>query len=712
VRRLTSAPLPEWGDLFAAVLKFFVPEGPLAAPWCRPVDEGFWFSRSAWSMAAVARWRKELLPDEGVTVWIPDFFCNASLAPLRDMGARLVFYPVTDQMAPDLCACNDLARAQRPDIVVLVHYFGQPTLAEPISAFCQTHGAWLIEDATHVLRPVPGVGEVGDCVLYSPHKHLPIPDGAVLVVRPDGPARLAEQVQAMSVLRQISARILDSAGSASRTAALWLVKRTLQRLGLRSRRSVTVFNAEADPVVPGMVHPRMSTLAKRLLARLGDRLDAVARLREQRAQDWRDVLSWADPASAMDSFPVENTPYLASFVSGQEADARALFDRLQRAGIPAVTWPDLPPEVMNCAEAHRSAIALRHNRIYLPVHQTVDPIQILACGRSLLELTTTQWQARVLSREEWDGYWQRCPRANLLQSWQYGAAKEEAEGWKASRFLISDELACPIALAQVLTRGLPLLGAIARLNRGPLLLADLSGDAEIPFKLAALQVLLREGRRRRWLMMQTAPELPPTNGARTGLQALGFNGLTASAWGSGRMALDVDEQALLMSLKGKWRNCLRKGEKLGVVVTHHVCRGDQLDLLVQSYTELQSDRGFHGLSENLIRALAAQQGAMWQFNLFTARENDAAADDEPLGVLVTIRSGDTAIYLIGSTNEKGRQMQANSVLLWQAILHAKRHGCAWFDIGGLSEATPKGIAEFKQGLNAKPYELVGEWRKW
>jgi lipid II:glycine glycyltransferase (peptidoglycan interpeptide bridge formation enzyme) len=49
-------------------------------------------------------------------------------------------------------------------------------------------------------------------------------------------------------------------------------------------------------------------------------------------------------------------------------------------------------------------------------------------------------------------------------------------------------------------------------------------------------------------------------------------------------------------------------------------------------------------------------------------------------------------------------------LLWEAILHAKKDGCEWFDIGGLNETTPKGIAHFKQGLNSELYSLVGEWR--
>lgn len=712
MRPLTLAPLPQWRDLFSAALNSAAPDEVLAAPWCRSGDAAFWFSRSAWSLVMVARWRQKLLGKQDVTFWLPDFFCNASLAPLRETGANLVFYPITDQLTPDLVACNALADHHPLDFFLLVHYFGQATPIEPIAAFCEEKGAWLIEDATHVLRPIPGVGEAGDCVLYSPHKHLPISDGAVLVVRPNGPAKLAEHGQAMGVLSEGTCAILDTPGYSNLVAVIWLLKRTLQRLGLRSRQLNTPFRAEIEPSVPVIPHPRMSAMARRLLTRLQDQLAAVAGLREQNAQDWHHVLSWADPASPVTPQMGVATPYLAGFSCTQEAGTETLFKRLQRASLPVTTWPDLPPEVMKSAGAHQAAIELRHNRLYLPVHQTLSKVQILACGKNLLDTVVTQWQARALSRDEWEGYWQRCPMTNLLQSWQYGAAKEQAEGWKVQRLLVTNEHGQPAALAQVLLRVIPIVGGIARLNRGPLLLTDLSADAEVPLKLAALRVLLRESRRQRLWMLQAAPEMPPSANAQKGLQALGFRKLSVPAWASGRLAVHAEDQALLMGLNGKWRNCLRKGEKLGVVVTHSECQGDALDLLIRSYVALQSNRGFAGLSAQLISALAAQRGVMWQFSLFVARESASVIEDEPLGVLVTIRSGDTTMYLIGSTSEKGRQLQANSVLLWHAILYAKRSGCAWFDIGGLSEATPKGIAEFKRGLNGMPYELVGEWRKY
>lgn len=312
--------------------------------------------------------------------------------------------------------------------------------------------------------------------------------------------------------------------------------------------------------------------------------------------------------------------------------------------------------------------------------------------------------------EQWDSHWQRLPKANMLQCWQYGTAKEQADGWRALRFLVSESRGYPVALAQILTRSLPLLGGIARLNRGPLLLDELPEDQMIERASEALRALLREARRRHWWVVQFAPELPDTENVRQRLTQLGLRRRPGSAWASGRLALGVDEQAILMGLNGKWRNCMRKGKRLGVEVISQHGSGSEQDLLIGSYAALQRAKGFEGLSETLIRCLAKQQNTSWQFDLFVARMANAPANDDPLGMLVSIRHGDTATYLIGSTNDRGRQMQANSVLLWQAILHAKHSGCAWFDIGGLNAATPKGIAEFKQGLNAIPYALAGEWR--
>lgn len=711
MRPLTQAPLPNWHDLFEAAFNSAALDDVLAAPWCRPGDTAFWFSRSAWSLAVVARWQQQLRCKQNISVWIPDFFCNASLAPLREINAKLVFYPVTELMAPDLNACEDLAGRHPMDLFVLVHYFGQPNPAEPIAALCERHGACFIEDATHVLHPITGVGETGDCVIYSPHKHLPIPDGAVLVLRSNGPARLAVNGPTMNVFSTVRASLFAKLGSSNRYALLWLLKRFVQRLGLRARQKKIDFKAVDEMSVAVLPHPQMSFLARRLLTPLLEQLQEVAAKREQHAQAWSNLLGLVNTDVGVIANQVFSTPYLACFSASNVADTEVLFNQLQQEGLPVTTWPDLPLNVQSNPYVPLIAKILRYNRFYLPVHQTLSQHQLLVCGKRLLDKATLHWHAKSLSRDEWEVYWQRCHQVNVMQSWEYGEAKEQAEGWKAQRFLIVDENEQPIALAQVITRVLPIVGGFARLNRGPLLLVGHHPAAEVQLKLAALRVLLKEAHRKHWWLVQVAPELPFTVAAITGLQLLGFKKLSVEVWASGLISLQSDENALLMGLNGKWRNCMRKGEKLGVIVTYYECNGDKMELLIRSYTDLQSNRQFDGLSEKLLRALAGQRGPLWQFNLFVARENSVNGHEEELGVLVTIRAGDTSLYLIGSTNEKGRLMQANSVLLWQAVLHAKQSGCIWFDIGGLSNSTPKGIAEFKKGLNATPYTLVGEWRK-
>jgi lipid II:glycine glycyltransferase (peptidoglycan interpeptide bridge formation enzyme) len=704
--------LPKWSDLFEAVISASAPDAQLSSPWTRSGDLAFWFSRSAWSLAVVARCRQKVVGKKRVNVWVPDFFCNSSLTPLRESGVNLFFYPITEELTPDFSACQNLIIQQQPiDLFLLVHYFGKPTSTKLSDTFCKLHGAWLIEDATHVLQPIPGVGEVGDFVLYSPHKHLPIPDGAILIVRQNGPSRIAENVQVMKFLNSIIAIVFAMPGRSIKPALIWLLKRLAQILGLHAYLPITKLKFSNKQDVKAQAHPQMTPLATRLLKPLIAQLQIVAARRSERALGWVNILHSAGMSVA--AHPISATPYLSYFSPSNQINTEYLFDYLQQGGLPVISWPDLPPEVLANSNSHPAAITLRNNRIYLPVHQTLTHDQILSCGNSLMNIATASWQMNSLSRDDWESYWSLCKNTNLLQSWQYGEAKERSEGWKAQRFMIVNENKQPIALAQVLTKTLPFLGRIARMNRGPLLLKDSSLNAEGPLKLLALRVILREAQSSRYWIFQIAPEMT-LNESSLGLKAMGFKKLRSQPWSSGRISLLADEHSLLMDLEGKWRNQLRKGQKLGVTVTHVECNSHSLTSLVENYSAFQNNRKFIGLSKKLIYALASQTGAKWQFNLFFAHEQSVIDQTltNSLGELVTIRSGDTVIYLIGSSNLKGRQMQANSVLLWQAILQAKEIGAHWFDIGGLDELTPKGVAEYKRGLNSQTYKLAGEWRKW
>ena len=320
------------------------------------------------------------------------------------------------------------------------------------------------------------------------------------------------------------------------------------------------------------------------------------------------------------------------------------------------------------------------------------------------------WQIRQVSRSDWDGYFRICSNPNMLQSWEYGQAKEDAGRWKALRLVVFNEDSKPIALVQVLTWCLPILGGVARINRGPLLLVEESRD-ELQLNIDVLNVLMREARRRRWWVIQIAPEISDSESARQAMLDLRLRKQDNIPWASGLIDLGLSEQELYGRLNRRWQRTLKKAANLGVIVKEVKLTEERLADVLKSYADLQKRNEFGGINSGFIEKMASRQSGDFYIYLYVAEFSSNSGLNEHLGYRLIVKNGCTAFDFLVSTNERGRELEANSALYWHAIIHAKQCGCAWFDIGGLNEATPKGIAEFKQGLNALPYKLVGEWRK-
>lgn len=170
------------------------------------------------------------------------------------------------------------------------------------------------------------------------------------------------------------------AGGGAVLAAVWLIKRVLQKLGVRDwRLSVTPFAGplSASPTNPkALGAPTPSGLARRLLAGLLPEMDAISRQRQHNQQIWDDLLL-NDDASREDVLstaerPVNRkwTPYLAAYRVDLAA-AEATHYRWRHQGLPVTTWPDLPPEVTVRRDKHANAWKQRHSYHYLSVHQSL-----------------------------------------------------------------------------------------------------------------------------------------------------------------------------------------------------------------------------------------------------------------------------------------------------------------------------------------------------
>lgn len=359
----SPAPLPALADL-ATACAARPDDQALAAPWQRGAEAAFWFSRGAWAMRAVALWWGRGRAGARPRVWLPDYFCNASTAPLRDGGAELVFYPIGAELEPDWPACEALAAAHEPDLLVLVHYFGTPADGARAKDFCRAHHCVLIEDAAHVAAPTGGIGSHGDFVFYSPHKLLAVPDGALLLIADDAEA------EAMNA-------VVAGLGRAAPAPWTWLAKRLVQKalpgsaLAALVRRRDPGFDHD-PPYAPLAPTPAPSPLARRLLGGAGKRLAEVAAARGDNARDLLAAVAGWPGCHALAPAPA---PYRLAVRCD---DAPARFARLRHAGCPVETWPDLAPEVWAAPRRHARAVALRRSLLLLPVHQSADARRLVA----------------------------------------------------------------------------------------------------------------------------------------------------------------------------------------------------------------------------------------------------------------------------------------------------------------------------------------------
>lgn len=370
---LTAAPRPSAAALARAVLR-----GPgadvradlrAAEAFWRPQGRGgalHWFSRGAWAMAAAAGAAGGPAPQ----VWLPDYFCRSAEAPLRRSGARIIYYPVTQTAAPDWPACRKTAERSPPDMFVLVHAFGAENDLDGARAFADEHSALLLEDAAHALRPAARaaegaeggakgrIGQAGDAVFFSPHKWLPLPDGAALWLR-DG----------------LTCAAAPAPGADGRAAAAgWAAKRMVQALtpevlqpGPAARGPQRFLDGPAPAAPPA---PGLSALAAAMISDIdGAALAAAAAGRRANHRAWAEAL-----AAHKNIFVVQTgaeAPYRCVIDAGGPERAEALWRALRGAGVPAESWPDMPPEVSAAPERHADALNLRRRRVLAPVHQNI-----------------------------------------------------------------------------------------------------------------------------------------------------------------------------------------------------------------------------------------------------------------------------------------------------------------------------------------------------
>ena len=259
----------------------------------------------------------------------------------------------------------------------------------------------------------------------------------------------------------------------------------------------------------------------------------------------------------------------------------------------------------------------------------------------------------------------------------------------------------PVAVVQVLIKKIPVLGGIARINRGPLVISS-DHNFYSGMLLELLNFLYKHWVKNQKMILFIAPNCQNDEVGEADLRKLGYNPIDKEPWSSILIDLSLAERILRRNLHQKWRNLLNKAERAGLKL--EIAEDEGFSFLMDKYTQMMIDKNFSGISVNLLKELRnVTENKLNTQVLFAVKNNIRVS-----GILV-FGYFDTCHYLVGWNSDEGRVLCANYFLIWQAILLFKKIGFHWFDLGGISERSTPGITRFKRRTGGREYRLIGEF---
>ncbi|MFV0643252.1 MAG: lipid II:glycine glycyltransferase FemX [Sphingomonadaceae bacterium] len=283
-----------------------------------------------------------------------------------------------------------------------------------------------------------------------------------------------------------------------------------------------------------------------------------------------------------------------------------------------------------------------------------------------------------------------------------------------SHYLLVSDQGRPLALANVRVKCLAPLGGIALISHGPVLLRPKEHwRTDLPMVLAAIRRHIC-GQKVLVLRVDPDPAWARYDPFITGHGLTGFTTLTDKKYRTIFIDTTQDIKALRCGLAGKWRTDLNRAERGNLRIS---CSKNPADFTLFSrlLDDLMRRKGF-SIPQNTDFFAEVSRSARnpEQVLLHAAWEGD-----EMISGHIGSFCGDSAVYLLGATTHRGRELRASHALHWAVILRARRMGLPAYDLGGIDEQKNPGVFRFKSRMGgvrhsgpamieARPHGLSGQ----
>jgi len=341
---------------------------PVNAWLCEEGKKILFFPRGCYALSYIA---KSVSKNRKPPVcFLPSYFCNTSLIPLRNDGAKIIFYHITENFSPDWADVKMRSKTDPPDMFVLVHYFGN--IIDNTEAFnlAKETGCIIVEDGAHVLIPQNKMGKGGTISFFSPHKLLPMPPIAIASI-PDS----------------MYTDFLDNTVSAKwgRADYIWFAKRIIQKAAIISgvthlisfnkhkRYESGISDVKDINSKPVTATPVISPIGKLLTSVFEKNIYDYAMKQKSNAAYFSRCLSGFseyDFLKIYNKFNNETIPYKFP-LSVPQNQISGLYEFLSDKGILVETWPDLPPEIIRQKNIFSEACDYRNSILFFPIHASI-----------------------------------------------------------------------------------------------------------------------------------------------------------------------------------------------------------------------------------------------------------------------------------------------------------------------------------------------------
>ncbi|PKO90622.1 MAG: hypothetical protein CVU16_10065 [Betaproteobacteria bacterium HGW-Betaproteobacteria-10] len=313
-------------------------------------------------------------------VFLPAYHCRTMVDPAVDLGLKVIFFPITESLSPDLPGLAECFRSAglgdsvNSAVLVVPHYFGfrQPLAA--LRALCARHGVQIIEDCSHALinsPSQPGLGAEGDFMIASPYKFFGSEDGGALVQlnpldRASNPLHGADWFHAGKAwVRLALQRFQPVKKNAVRKEIEALSVKVAQLRKSPGAKGVDILQSASLPSAQydAAEAQNAALRASRWLIAHVDIAD-LANARRENYKIWLKCVESLPGCRALyPTLPADSVPYMFPLILD---NPEMHFYLLKRLGVPVGRWDEIA--VSDCSVAK----CYRLNLIHLPCYQGLN----------------------------------------------------------------------------------------------------------------------------------------------------------------------------------------------------------------------------------------------------------------------------------------------------------------------------------------------------